>query len=182
MGGSAESAKLSREEGWLEGQNWNKLDWNRDPWFGRMSHLNTGLKTVDCDKFLLFFCCLWVWLILNFHGLVVFVWRRRDLVHVSSIKLSAGAPLGRLNMLCWFVCLQEEIAKYDKICEEAYARSKDEKILHIKHWLDSPWPGEAGCVLKHGNYNLTSFPLWWITKEMTSRQRNWRVPASLSGN
>uniref|UniRef100_A0A7N8WPP6 2-oxoglutarate dehydrogenase complex component E1 n=1 Tax=Mastacembelus armatus TaxID=205130 RepID=A0A7N8WPP6_9TELE len=35
----------------------------------------------------------------------------------------------------------EEIAKYDKICEEAYARSKDEKILHIKHWLDSPWPG-----------------------------------------
>jgi len=37
--------------------------------------------------------------------------------------------------------LQEEIAKYDKICEEAYNRSKDEKILHIKHWLDSPWPG-----------------------------------------
>lgn len=39
---------------------------------------------------------------------------------------------------------QEEIAKYDKICEEAYARSKDEKILHIKHWLDSPWPGKGG--------------------------------------
>ncbi|TRY96862.1 hypothetical protein DNTS_015418 [Danionella cerebrum] len=36
---------------------------------------------------------------------------------------------------------EEEIAKYDKICEEAYSRSKDEKILHIKHWLDSPWPG-----------------------------------------
>ncbi|KAM7368543.1 hypothetical protein PAMP_012877 [Pampus punctatissimus] len=36
---------------------------------------------------------------------------------------------------------EEEIAGYDKICEEAYARSKDEKILHIKHWLDSPWPG-----------------------------------------
>uniref|UniRef100_A0AAQ4Q945 2-oxoglutarate dehydrogenase complex component E1 n=1 Tax=Gasterosteus aculeatus aculeatus TaxID=481459 RepID=A0AAQ4Q945_GASAC len=36
---------------------------------------------------------------------------------------------------------EEEIAKYDKICEEAYNRSKDEKILHIKHWLDSPWPG-----------------------------------------
>ncbi|KAL7990299.1 hypothetical protein Chor_013729 [Crotalus horridus] len=34
----------------------------------------------------------------------------------------------------------EEIAKYDKICEEAYTRSKDNKILHIKHWLDSPWP------------------------------------------
>ncbi|XP_056319206.1 oxoglutarate (alpha-ketoglutarate) dehydrogenase a (lipoamide) isoform X1 [Danio aesculapii] len=36
---------------------------------------------------------------------------------------------------------EEEIAKYDKICEEAHSRSKDEKILHIKHWLDSPWPG-----------------------------------------
>lgn len=36
---------------------------------------------------------------------------------------------------------EEEIAKYDKICEEAHNRSKDEKILHIKHWLDSPWPG-----------------------------------------
>ncbi|KAG8434998.1 hypothetical protein GDO86_013090 [Hymenochirus boettgeri] len=36
---------------------------------------------------------------------------------------------------------QEEIANYDKICEEAYARSKDKKILNIKHWLDSPWPG-----------------------------------------
>ncbi|XP_033064711.1 2-oxoglutarate dehydrogenase-like, mitochondrial isoform X3 [Trachypithecus francoisi] len=35
----------------------------------------------------------------------------------------------------------EEIAKYDRICEEAYGRSKDKKILHIKHWLDSPWPG-----------------------------------------
>lgn len=37
---------------------------------------------------------------------------------------------------------QEEVAKYDKICEEAYASSKDEKILHIRHWLDSPWPGK----------------------------------------
>ncbi|XP_069557206.1 2-oxoglutarate dehydrogenase complex component E1 [Brachyistius frenatus] len=35
---------------------------------------------------------------------------------------------------------KEEIVRYDKICEEAYTRSKDEKILHIKHWLDSPWP------------------------------------------
>lgn len=38
---------------------------------------------------------------------------------------------------------QEEVAKYDNMCERAYARSKDEKILHIKHWLDSPWPGET---------------------------------------
>ncbi|XP_077478669.1 2-oxoglutarate dehydrogenase complex component E1 isoform X1 [Stigmatopora argus] len=34
---------------------------------------------------------------------------------------------------------QEEVAKYDNMCEKSYARSKDEKILHIKHWLDSPW-------------------------------------------
>lgn len=46
--------------------------------------------------------------------------------------------------------MQEEIAKYDKICEEAYARSKDEKILHIKHWLDSPWPGEGGAWVLRG--------------------------------
>ncbi|XP_054916621.1 2-oxoglutarate dehydrogenase complex component E1 isoform X1 [Poeciliopsis prolifica] len=36
---------------------------------------------------------------------------------------------------------EEEIARYDKICEDAFAHSKDEKILHIKHWLDSAWPG-----------------------------------------
>ncbi|KAM4635033.1 2-oxoglutarate dehydrogenase complex component E1 isoform 2-T2 [Polymixia lowei] len=36
---------------------------------------------------------------------------------------------------------EEEVSRYDKVCEEAYTRSKDEKILHIKHWLDSPWPG-----------------------------------------
>lgn len=35
---------------------------------------------------------------------------------------------------------EEEVAKYDKICEEAYTRSKDEKILRISQWLDSPWP------------------------------------------
>lgn len=40
-----------------------------------------------------------------------------------------------------FHLFQEEVAKYDKICEDAYSHSKDEKILHIKHWLDSPWPG-----------------------------------------
>ncbi|XP_061655439.1 2-oxoglutarate dehydrogenase complex component E1 isoform X3 [Phyllopteryx taeniolatus] len=37
---------------------------------------------------------------------------------------------------------EEEVAKYDNMCEKAYARSKDEKILHIKHWLDSPWPAQ----------------------------------------
>ncbi|KAL7889948.1 hypothetical protein AOLI_G00022060 [Acnodon oligacanthus] len=71
---------------------------------------------------------------------------------------------------------QEEVAKYDKICEEAYTASKDEKILHIRHWLDSPWPnfftaeGEPKCmsypptgltdeVLKHIGEAASSVPL-----------------------
>nr|XP_014341840.1 PREDICTED: 2-oxoglutarate dehydrogenase-like, mitochondrial isoform X2 [Latimeria chalumnae] len=36
---------------------------------------------------------------------------------------------------------EEEISAYDKICEEAFNRSKDEKVVHMKYWLDSPWPG-----------------------------------------
>uniref|UniRef100_A0A8C8C6P3 2-oxoglutarate dehydrogenase complex component E1 n=1 Tax=Oncorhynchus tshawytscha TaxID=74940 RepID=A0A8C8C6P3_ONCTS len=52
---------------------------------------------------------------------------------------------------------EEEIAKYDKICEEAHTRSKDEKILHIKHWLDSPWP-------------VCFFKMDGQPKSMTSRQ------------
>ncbi|KAJ3610565.1 hypothetical protein NHX12_022657 [Muraenolepis orangiensis] len=35
---------------------------------------------------------------------------------------------------------EEEVAKYDMLCEEAYSSAKDEKISHIRHWLDSPWP------------------------------------------
>lgn len=49
--------------------------------------------------------------------------------------------------------LQEEIAKYDRICEEAYTRSKDNKILHIKHWLDSPWPGK-NCAFIYPSVNI----------------------------
>ncbi|MCI4376387.1 hypothetical protein PGIGA_G00187890 [Pangasianodon gigas] len=55
---------------------------------------------------------------------------------------------------------EEEVAKYDKICEEAYTSSKDEKILHIRHWLDSPWPnfftdeGEPKCM----SYPPTGLP------------------------
>lgn len=62
-----------------------------------------------------------------------------------------------------FLLLQEEVAKYDKICEDAYSRSKDEKILHIKHWLDSPWPGlfaypcNEGCEFMNAYYCLHVF-------------------------
>ena len=58
--------------------------------------------------------------------LITLAWRQ--------LKANAFLPPGS--------AFQEEIAKYDKICEEAHARSKDEKILLIKHWLDSPWPGK----------------------------------------
>lgn len=56
------------------------------------------------------------------------------------VGLCSGGVLCSCDYPC--LTLQEEISKYDKICEEAFTRSKDEKILHIKHWLDSPWPGE----------------------------------------
>lgn len=59
-----------------------------------------------------------------------------------------------------FHLFQEEVAKYDKICEDAYSRSKDEKILHIKHWLDSPWPGllppSRGMLI----HPWILFPVW----------------------
>uniref|UniRef100_H3CJZ9 2-oxoglutarate dehydrogenase complex component E1 n=1 Tax=Tetraodon nigroviridis TaxID=99883 RepID=H3CJZ9_TETNG len=58
---------------------------------------------------------------------------------------------------------EEEIAKYDKICEEAYARSKDEKILHIKHWLDSPWPG--GFFTLEGQPKSMSCPSTGLTED-----------------
>jgi 2-oxoglutarate dehydrogenase E1 component len=38
--------------------------------------------------------------------------------------------------------MQEEIAKYEKICEEAFLEAKsDRKQLRNKDWLDSPWKG-----------------------------------------
>lgn len=71
------------------------------------------------------------------------------LQHPCELTLSSlgSTPLFEDPPLMFFLpsgsAFQEEIAKYDKICEEAHARSKDEKILHIKHWLDSPWPGKS---------------------------------------
>ncbi|XP_036832826.1 2-oxoglutarate dehydrogenase, mitochondrial isoform X2 [Oncorhynchus mykiss] len=60
--------------------------------------------------------------------------KQKGVLQKYSEKLLAEGAVSRQDY-------EEEIAKYDKICEEAHARSKDEKILHIKHWLDSPWPG-----------------------------------------
>ena len=36
---------------------------------------------------------------------------------------------------------QEEMAKYDKICEEAYSQAKKETAVSNMDWLDSPWTG-----------------------------------------
>ncbi|CAB1318883.1 unnamed protein product [Coregonus sp. 'balchen'] len=74
--------------------------------------------------------------------------KQKGVLQKYSEKLLAEGAVTRQDY-------EEEIAKYDKICEEAHARSKDEKILHIKHWLDSPWPGEYmafGSLLKEGTH------------------------------
>lgn len=36
---------------------------------------------------------------------------------------------------------EEEVAKYDKVCEEAYIASKNVTAIHNADWLDSPWTG-----------------------------------------
>ena len=33
------------------------------------------------------------------------------------------------------------MAKYDKICEEAYTAARKETAIQNRLWLDSPWPG-----------------------------------------
>ena len=40
-----------------------------------------------------------------------------------------------------FSTIQDEVAKYDKICEEAYVASKKVTAIHNTDWLDSPWHG-----------------------------------------
>uniref|UniRef100_A0AAZ3S6S4 2-oxoglutarate dehydrogenase complex component E1 n=1 Tax=Oncorhynchus tshawytscha TaxID=74940 RepID=A0AAZ3S6S4_ONCTS len=76
--------------------------------------------------------------------------KQKGVLQKYSEKLLAEGAVSRQDY-------EEEIAKYDKICEEAHARSKDEKILHIKHWLDSPWPGQ--CVKGIYMYMLKSIIL-----------------------
>lgn len=39
------------------------------------------------------------------------------------------------------VSVQEEMSKYDKICEEAYSLAKKETAVSNIDWLDSPWSG-----------------------------------------
>lgn len=81
--------------------------------------------------------------------------------HSNEYTRDPVKSMWRSNKYSVLFNLQEEIAKYDKICEEAYARSKDEKILHIKHWLDSPWPGERGQGLLRGVFITCCLDLFW---------------------
>ena len=39
------------------------------------------------------------------------------------------------------VHLQEEVLKYDNICETALSNAKQETAIHNRNWLDSPWTG-----------------------------------------
>ncbi|KAM9801233.1 2-oxoglutarate dehydrogenase complex component E1 [Neosynchiropus ocellatus] len=61
---------------------------------------------------------------------------------------------------------EEEVARYDRICEEAFGRSKDEKILHIKHWLDSPWPD---FFTRDGQPRSLSCPSTGVSEEQLAR-------------
>lgn len=63
-------------------------------------------------------------------------------------KIRAKPPL--LNdysnkMIKEGISTEEEIkaykAKYDKICEDEYSKSKGETTMRFKDWLDSPWFG-----------------------------------------
>lgn len=36
---------------------------------------------------------------------------------------------------------EEEVQKYDKVCEEAYVNAKNMTAIHNRQWLDSPWAG-----------------------------------------
>lgn len=36
---------------------------------------------------------------------------------------------------------KEEVAKYDKVCDEALAASRKQTAIHNRAWLDSPWEG-----------------------------------------
>ncbi|XP_067671132.1 2-oxoglutarate dehydrogenase complex component E1-like [Haliotis asinina] len=67
---------------------------------------------------------------------------------------------------------EEEVAKYDKICEEAYVAAKKETAVKNTDWLDSPWPGffegrdpmkipSTGCsedVLRHVGQSVSTPP------------------------
>lgn len=77
----------------------------------------------------------------------------------QGLCVAGRGPVHSAPHGCAVPAHQEEISKYDKICEEAFARSKDEKILHIKHWLDSPWPGERGASPTN-RPPPTPSPLW----------------------
>ncbi len=36
---------------------------------------------------------------------------------------------------------EDEVQKYDKICEDAYLGAKNATAIHNRQWLDSPWHG-----------------------------------------
>lgn len=61
----------------------------------------------------------------------------------------SGFLMNIVDSAVLWIGFQEEVAKYDKICEEAYTSSKDEKILHIRNWLDSPWPGTFWALYRY---------------------------------
>ena len=44
--------------------------------------------------------------------------------------------------------LQEEVAKYEKICEDSFQTARHTPSNKVEHWLDSPWEGDKMWLLK----------------------------------
>lgn len=56
---------------------------------------------------------------------------------MRNSDLLASSPSSKLIQNS--VALQDEVAKYNKICEESYVAAKKETAIQNRLWLDSPW-------------------------------------------
>ena len=61
--------------------------------------------------------------------------KHRNVLELYSEKLVADGVVTQEDV-------EELIAQYDKICEEALLKAKSETKLEFRHWLDSPWKAE----------------------------------------
>ena len=75
-------------------------------------------------------------------------------------------------MVLCALCLQEEIDKYDKICEEAYVLAKKETAVSNAEWLDSPWTdffsSHRSDQMKQPNTSASEETLAFIGQKMST--------------
>ena len=60
--------------------------------------------------------------------------KHKNVLEIYSEKLVAAGIVTEEDV-------QELIAQYEKICEDALLKAKSETKLEFRHWLDSPWKG-----------------------------------------